>query len=59
MVGYFKENRNQSTLPTLYYKPFFSSSDMWGLGCLVWEVFNGPMKSRTNLKDIESVSSRN
>lgn len=34
---------------------FFSSSDMWGLGCLVWESYNGPLRSRTNLKDIENV----
>lgn len=34
----------------------FSSSDMWGLGCLVWESFNGPLRNRSNLKDIENVS---
>lgn len=28
---------------------------MWGLGCLVWESYNGPLRSRTNLKDIENV----
>ncbi|XP_075148764.1 N-terminal kinase-like protein yata isoform X2 [Haematobia irritans] len=31
------------------------SADMWGLGCLVWESFNGPLKSRSSLKDIESI----
>lgn len=33
-----------------------SSSDMWGLGCLVWESFNGPLRNRSNLKDIDNVS---
>ncbi|XP_055324339.1 N-terminal kinase-like protein isoform X2 [Sitodiplosis mosellana] len=31
------------------------SSDMWGLGCLVWESFNGPLRNRSNLKDVENV----
>lgn len=34
----------------------FSSTDMWGLGCLVWEAFNGPLRVRSNLKDLENVS---
>lgn len=29
---------------------------MWGLGCLVWESFNGPLRNRSNLKDIDNVS---
>lgn len=32
-----------------------SSVDMWGLGCLVWESFNGPLKVRSNLKDIDVI----
>ncbi|XP_070491007.1 N-terminal kinase-like protein isoform X2 [Chironomus tepperi] len=31
------------------------STDMWGLGCLIWESFNGPLKMRNNLKDIENI----
>ncbi|XP_073816904.1 N-terminal kinase-like protein yata isoform X2 [Musca autumnalis] len=31
------------------------SADMWGLGCLVWESFNGPLRSRSNLKDIDCI----
>ncbi|EDW53400.1 N-terminal kinase-like protein [Drosophila sechellia] len=31
------------------------SVDMWGLGCLVWEAFNGVLKQRSNLKDIEHI----
>ncbi|ALC48061.1 yata [Drosophila busckii] len=31
------------------------SVDMWGLGCLVWEAFNGPLKQRSNLKELEHV----
>ncbi|ESO10592.1 hypothetical protein HELRODRAFT_72072 [Helobdella robusta] len=27
------------------------SSDMWGLGCLTWEVFNGPFVKSTSLKN--------
>lgn len=26
------------------------STDMWGLGCLIWEVFNGPLPQSTALK---------
>lgn len=32
-----------------------SSVDMWGLGCLVWEAFNGVLKQRSNLKDIDHI----
>lgn len=32
---------------------------MWGLGCLVWEAFNGPLRVRSNLKDLENVSLTN
>ncbi|BFF91362.1 N-terminal kinase-like protein [Drosophila madeirensis] len=31
------------------------SVDMWGLGCLVWEAFNGVLKQRSNLKDIDHI----
>ncbi|XP_067618796.1 N-terminal kinase-like protein isoform X2 [Eurosta solidaginis] len=31
------------------------SVDMWGLGCLVWESFNGPLKMRSSLKDIDNI----
>ncbi|XP_017076356.1 N-terminal kinase-like protein isoform X2 [Drosophila eugracilis] len=31
------------------------SVDMWGLGCLVWEAFNGVLKQRSNLKDLEHI----
>lgn len=29
---------------------------MWGLGCLVWESYNGPLRNKSNLKDINNVS---
>ena len=29
---------------------FVRSSDMWGLGCLIWEVFNGPLPRTNALK---------
>ena len=32
---------------------------MWGLGCLVWEAFNGALRARGNLKDLEHVSDHN
>lgn len=32
-----------------------SSSDMWGLGIIVWESFNGPLRNRSNLKDVDNV----
>ncbi|XP_047994716.1 N-terminal kinase-like protein [Leguminivora glycinivorella] len=31
------------------------SSDMWGLGCLIWEAFNGPLKSQPALKTLDSI----
>lgn len=33
----------------------YSSADMWGLGCLLWESYNGPMKQLHNLKDVNNV----
>lgn len=29
---------------------------MWGLGCLIWEVFNGPLPKQLSLKSLENVS---
>lgn len=34
---------------------FFSSSDIWGLGCLIWEAFNGPLKTQPALKTVDSI----
>lgn len=31
------------------------STDMWGLGCLIWEVFNGPLPRQSALKGIENI----
>ncbi|XP_018327549.1 N-terminal kinase-like protein isoform X2 [Agrilus planipennis] len=31
------------------------SSDMWGLGCLIWEVFNGPLQQQSSLKNLERI----
>ncbi|XP_060536590.1 N-terminal kinase-like protein [Cylas formicarius] len=31
------------------------SSDMWGLGCLIWEIFNGPLYQKKNLENLEKV----
>jgi len=31
------------------------STDMWGLGCLIWEVFNGSLKSPTSLKSLGNI----
>jgi SCY1-like protein 1 len=28
---------------------------MWGLGCLIWEAFNGLLPQQTALKDLENV----
>ncbi|CAG5106864.1 Similar to scyl1: N-terminal kinase-like protein (Xenopus tropicalis) [Cotesia congregata] len=32
-----------------------TSVDMWGLGCLIWEAFNGPLGQRANLKSMEQI----
>ncbi|VVC89636.1 unnamed protein product, partial [Leptidea sinapis] len=31
------------------------SSDMWGLGCLIWETYNGPLKNQPALKTIDAI----
>ena len=31
------------------------SSDMWGLGCLIWESFNGTMHSANSLRDVGKI----
>lgn len=31
------------------------STDMWGLGCLIWEVFNGPLPVQSSLQKLEKV----
>ncbi|XP_033110396.1 N-terminal kinase-like protein isoform X2 [Anneissia japonica] len=31
------------------------SADMWGLGCLVWEVFNGPLPRTSSLKALGKI----
>lgn len=32
-----------------------SSSDMWGLGCLIWEAFNGPLPQSSSLRVTDKV----
>lgn len=31
------------------------SSDMWGLGCLIWEVFNGPLNQQSSLRNPDKI----
>lgn len=31
------------------------SSDMWGLGCLIWEVCNGPLYQQNSLRNSEKI----
>lgn len=31
------------------------STDMWGLGCLIWEVFNGSLNNRSSLRIQENI----
>lgn len=31
------------------------STDMWGLGCLIWEVFNGPLYQQSSLKILDKI----
>ncbi|XP_071948081.1 N-terminal kinase-like protein isoform X3 [Antedon mediterranea] len=31
------------------------SADMWGLGCLLWEVFNGPLPRTSSLKSLGKI----
>ena len=31
------------------------SVDMWGLGCLIWEVYNGPLHDAAQLKDVKQL----
>ncbi|KAK3092649.1 hypothetical protein FSP39_005381 [Pinctada imbricata] len=32
------------------------STDMWGLGCLIWEVFNGPLTQTSALKNFGKIA---
>ena len=32
------------------YFSVFRSTDMWSVGCLIWEVFNGSFTKNTSLK---------
>ena len=34
---------------------FLRSADMWGLGCLIWEVFNGQLNDSMALQDTKKV----
>ncbi|XP_059053427.1 N-terminal kinase-like protein [Achroia grisella] len=31
------------------------SSDMWGLGCLIWEAFDGPLRNQPSLKTTDHI----
>lgn len=31
------------------------ATDMWGFGCLIWECFNEPLRSKANLKDTQQI----
>lgn len=50
-----KKKRNTSiclTMGIIYNR----STDMWGLGCLIWEVFNGSLSQINSLKSVGKVS---
>nr|CAD7261275.1 unnamed protein product [Timema shepardi] len=40
---------------TKWYSIIRFSTDMWGLGCLIWEAFNGPLPQQSALRDIENL----
>ena len=45
-----------TTCITLLFNLFnFRSTDMWGLGCLIWEVFNGSLSQISALKSVGKV----
>ena len=31
------------------------SADVWGLGCLIWEIFNGPLPKSSSLKSVGKI----
>ncbi|XP_066996416.2 N-terminal kinase-like protein [Anabrus simplex] len=31
------------------------STDMWGLGCVIWETFNGPLPQQSALKELNNI----
>lgn len=33
----------------------YSSTDMWGLGCLIWEAYNGTLKNQPSLKTVDKI----
>ncbi|GAB1599861.1 N-terminal kinase-like protein [Argonauta hians] len=64
-VDYLYPANSQPTLKSLpvlktYDPPDSSpgnvwSTDMWGLGCLIWEVFNGPLSRASALKTLGKI----
>lgn len=42
-------------LDNVYQFVFNSGIDMWGLGCLIWEAFNGPLTASGNLDAMDQV----
>lgn len=57
------DSRIQLTTPIKYQPPEVSqgrrghvwSADMWGLGCLVWEVYNGELTRPEKLKEVGAI----
>ncbi len=54
-------NQSMECFTMLYYHPHCCvsrSTDMWGLGCLVWEVYNGPLTQVSALRNTAKVRVR-
>ncbi|VVC26936.1 Hypothetical protein CINCED_3A008055 [Cinara cedri] len=51
----------QSDVNNFYHAPGHQNTsysiDVWGLGILIWEIFNGPLSHISNLKNIKKIPS--
>lgn len=57
MSSFFFFQINTSTCLTNRFGIIYDrSTDMWGLGCLIWEVFNGSLSQINSLKSVGKVS---
>lgn len=57
MSSFFFFKINTGTFLTNRFVIIYNrSTDMWGLGCLIWEVFNGSLSQINSLKSVGKVS---
>lgn len=56
MSSFFFKINTSTCLTNKFGIIYYRSTDMWGLGCLIWEVFNGSLSQINSLKSVGKVS---